>query len=137
MFDGTDYKLQGHKIEAKFQYDALNNNLIVSKPYGDSSPYDFIIDNGKKLLKIQVKSVKELEKEKYRKRYRCRITHKKGKKYSIKNIDILACYIIPLDIWYFIPISKATGIQANLYPYDEDSDGSYEKYKENWNILKT
>jgi hypothetical protein len=38
-------KLIGERAECAFMHQALERGLIVSKPFGDSAPYDFIIDN--------------------------------------------------------------------------------------------
>jgi hypothetical protein len=46
----------GHLTEQKCFVKCLEMGCMVSKPLFDSARYDFILDTGKKLLKIQVKS---------------------------------------------------------------------------------
>lgn len=138
MFNGVDFKIQGQKAEAKFQFDALVRDLIVSKPYGDNSTYDFITDFKGTLKRVQVKSVSV--KDKGTNRYRISATnsrHKSDCKYTKADIDIVACYIFDLDMWYLVPIEEISGAYINAYPDLKNSKGKYEIYKENWNILKT
>ena len=47
--------------ELKVLTELVSKGYIVSQPYGDNAPYDFIIDTNEKLLKIQVKTSNDLE----------------------------------------------------------------------------
>lgn len=47
--------IKGMKAEALVALRALDKGYIVSKPLTDYSRYDFILDDGKKLVKAQVK----------------------------------------------------------------------------------
>jgi DNA-binding sugar fermentation-stimulating protein len=49
-------KLAGDLAEIAFLYRALGRALIVSKPYGDNARYDFVVDNGTRSCRVQVKS---------------------------------------------------------------------------------
>ena len=49
-------QLQGALIEQKCFLKCIKKGYIVSKPLFDNARYDFILDTGEKLLKIQVKS---------------------------------------------------------------------------------
>jgi len=49
-------KCRGELAELAFLHQATSRGLKVSKPYGDSGRYDFIVDTGRRLCKIQVKS---------------------------------------------------------------------------------
>ena len=55
-------KLVGEQAECAFLYQAIKRGLVVSKPYGDSAPYDFIVDSGpyqgkpSRLWRVQVRS---------------------------------------------------------------------------------
>lgn len=48
-------KSKGAIAELKVQIAAHEKNFTVSKPISDYLPYDLIIDNGKKLLRTQIK----------------------------------------------------------------------------------
>ena len=45
-------KITGERSEAAFLPHALNLNLAIAKPWGDSRRYDFIIDNGARLWRV-------------------------------------------------------------------------------------
>lgn len=51
-----DTQLQGALTEQKCFLKCIEKGYIVSKPLFDNARYDFILDTGEKLLKIQVKS---------------------------------------------------------------------------------
>ena len=47
------------------------------------------------------------------------------------EVDIVACYAIPIDTWWLIPREIVTGKTIKLY--DEPSTRSrYKKYQNNW-----
>ncbi|MGA9967535.1 MAG: hypothetical protein WBQ10_20220, partial [Terriglobales bacterium] len=56
--------------------------------------------------------------------------------YTEDEIDFLAVYIVPLDIWYVIPVKAFTPRKClRFYPEDEGSLGRYEKYREAWWLM--
>jgi hypothetical protein len=48
-------KVTGERSEAAFLHKAAELGFGVAKPWGDSRRYDFILDNGSCLLRVQVK----------------------------------------------------------------------------------
>ena len=46
----------GELSELEFLIRATKEGLIVSRPFGENQRYDFIVDNGKRRFRIQVKS---------------------------------------------------------------------------------
>ncbi|PYV58682.1 MAG: hypothetical protein DMG91_03215 [Acidobacteria bacterium] len=48
-------KRTGELSEAAFLHKAVAEGFGVAKPWGDSERYDFILDNGDRLLRVQVK----------------------------------------------------------------------------------
>ena len=49
-------KDKGNIGEAVFMAEMIKQGCIVSKPFGDNARYDFILDTGKKLIRIQIKT---------------------------------------------------------------------------------
>jgi hypothetical protein len=49
-------KWMGEVAESAFLWKAMQLGLLVAKPWGDSARYDFIVDSGGGLLRVQVKS---------------------------------------------------------------------------------
>lgn len=130
-------KSLGQLVEAKFQYLALEKGFGVAKPYGDNSKYDFILDVEGKLLKVQIKSTSKSRGDKSYQVKACYGTKTTKTKYTKNDIDFLIAYIIGVDIWYIVPVSEISSPCLDLFPYRIGTKSKYEKYKENWNILKT
>ncbi len=49
-------KLRGEWAEVRFLARAHELGLHVAKPYGDCLPYDFIVEYGGRMYRVQVKS---------------------------------------------------------------------------------
>ena len=130
-------KTQGEISELRFYLRAFEHGFIVSKPFGDNARYDFIVDSGNRLSRVQIKSVSVIDTTRRTNKYRINATHggKEKHKYLPEECDILAAYVIPEDTWYIIPISKITGASVNLYPHRGGSIGNYEGHREGWGIF--
>ena len=50
------FKQRGELAEMAFTLKAAGLGFGVAKPYGDSESYDFILDSGVRLWRVQVKS---------------------------------------------------------------------------------
>jgi hypothetical protein len=108
----------------------IKRNLKVSKPIGVYS-YDLLVDNDSKIFKVQVKLTEAFTKRKdTRKVYRISICkgNKTKVRYSQEEVDIFACFIADLGVWYFIPNSEDLPKNLALYTHIENSK---EKYFEN------
>ncbi len=53
---GLTRKRRGEMAEAAFLHKASRLGFGVAKPWGDSDPYDLIVDSGRRLWRVQVKS---------------------------------------------------------------------------------
>jgi len=72
-------------------------------PYGDSARYDFAIEYQGRFLRVQVKSTKY-------KRFGSYICHTTSNQpYRANQIDFIAAYVIPLDVWYILPTAALQG----------------------------
>lgn len=134
-------KRMGELAELAFMYRVASEGIGVAKPYGDSHPYDFLVQHGRRLARVQVKS--------------CFSTRRKGRMgflitahdrinrggvaYSLEDIDFITAYIAPHQAWYVIPIEALKGsIAIRLYPQRrrKPTGGLYEVYREAWHLLK-
>jgi hypothetical protein len=82
-------KITGERSEAAFLARALHLDLAIAKPWGDSRRYDFIIDNGGRLWRVQTKCTESLRAD----AYETRATYTVGKTravYTRADIDFLA-----------------------------------------------
>lgn len=124
-------KNQGNNAELRFML--LNHELgyIVSKPFGDNAKYDLIVDNGIKLERVQVKSTSRKDKSGGMDCYNCLVCSGRDSKqqYSEQDVDCIAIYIIPEDVWYKIPVNEIKGKTVKLYPHRIPRKSTYEKYK--------
>lgn len=102
----------------------------ISKPFGDRCKYDFIIDMGGELKRIQVKGTgfRDIQKGDS---YSCIIGNGSAvkKKYTKDEIDYFAIYVIPQDSWYMIPVEEVNSVSINLYPHRVSKTNMFEKYK--------
>ena len=102
-------KRQGEWAELAFMTKAARMGWNVARIFGDSTPYDIIIERDGLMLRIQVKSVLT-ERHKAYPILTGRIRKHRTKAYKKGDFDFLAAYIIPLGTWYLIPISRIAGI---------------------------
>lgn len=123
----------GELAQAEFIRAALRRGLKVSEPFGDNTKYDFIIDNGSKLLRIQVKSTATyLEKKDC---YQVSTSYGRDRKslYTHRDIDFFACYLEPLEQWYLIPVYSINTPTIRIF---QNSDSSkFTPFKEAWELL--
>ena len=86
----------------------VNLGYTVSQPYGDNAPYDFILDNGKKLLKIQVKTAEKRQNNSLRISLSKRTGSKrlKRQKYHNLKIDGVIAYSKTNNEFYYINLHK-------------------------------
>ena len=125
----------GDLAELQFAKECLKRNILCSKPVSNSYPYDFITDSGT-LKRVQVKASNNFKTR--NKEYTINLKRSgKAIAYNSAQVDILAIYLYSLNIWYFIPsfeIDQKTCIALN--PTVLNTTNKYEKYRENWNLLK-
>jgi hypothetical protein len=131
-------KREGELAESAFLHKALEMGLKVSKPFGDSERYDFIVDNGRKRWRVQVRSTRTLLHGNMYSVVACFKTHhRRGAvqqvPYTDEEIDFLAVQIVPEKTWYLVPVAALHGrLRLYLYSKDHRKPGPEAKYKEAW-----
>jgi antitoxin (DNA-binding transcriptional repressor) of toxin-antitoxin stability system len=127
---------QGDLGEAAFVYKAISLGLVVAKPHGNMHPYDFIVDGGGGLWRIQVKSCAGLSGESYKVHIRRR---KDGASipYTESEIDFVVAYIIPEQTCYILPIREMLGrTNISFRPREFSGLDAYAHYREAWHLLR-
>ncbi len=135
---------KGVTSELWFQAKAYEAGYNVSKPYGEHVPYDFIVEHNGHMSRVQVKSVST---ESTTPNVYCIVTHHglDGRlNYTDREADFVAAHIVPLDIWYIIPIANIAGRKSirlhpdPLFPMlnPNAKTEEYEHFKEAWSIMK-
>jgi hypothetical protein len=131
------HKLRGEWAELRFMTRAAEHGLTVSKPWGDSAPYDLMVEHHGQVLRIQVKSTTCMRDN----CYKCHVASN-GVPYPKDSLDFIAAAacpersrrIIPADTWYIVPVT-AVGSQAHLLLAPHRKNSKYDRYKEAWHLL--
>ena len=121
-------KQRGEMAEAAFLAKTTNLRFRVSKPWGESSRYDLIVDNGRKLLRVHVKSAHRAGE------YGGYTFHAHGnttRGYKASEIDLLVAYIVPVDAWYVFPVEEFRKYKSmKLFPASRRRGSKFEKFRE-------
>ncbi|MGH9651377.1 MAG: group I intron-associated PD-(D/E)XK endonuclease [Terriglobales bacterium] len=133
-------KKQGEWAELAFMTRAAALGLNVSKPWGDSARYDFIVEFRGRIFRVQVKSTARPHRQRSRPTRAYCINSATGSNrqltYTRADADFLAAYIVPEDLWYIIPVRAILGRRTlRLSPHHPRRRGRYEKYQEAWSLL--
>jgi hypothetical protein len=130
-------KRTGELSEAAFLLKAKRLGFNVAKPWGDSERYDFILDNGQRLWRAQIKCTEALRAHGYD--IQSIYVDQTGRKtaYTTADIDVLIAHIVPLDVWYVLPAEAfACSRSLRLYPDDSCKRARFEHYREAWHLLQ-
>ncbi len=128
------FKQRGEWVELKFITEAIARGFHVILPYGQSMRYDLVIERDARFGRVQVKSTDCLMDD----GYRCTLaTHNGRLQYSAEQIDFLAAYVLPVDVWYIFPAEAiANRNVAMLYPHRKPAQGGmFEKFRDAWHLL--
>ena len=129
-------KWMGELWELDFLRKALGMGMLVSKPWGDSYRYDFIVDTGGVRWRVQVRAT---ESRFGARGYAVHASVYVGQKIvglTAKDIDVIVAYIASRDIWYVVPV-KAFVPRKNLWFYPDGSKkgARFEKYRDAWWVM--
>jgi hypothetical protein len=123
-------KQRGEWAESVFMAKAHERGLPVSKPWGDSWPYDFVVGTTGRFVSVQVKSTLNRPVS----GYVCTVQSHHGP-YAAGSFDFVAAYVIPKDTWYIIPAAVMQGMKwVTLQP--DSPSSKYEPYREAWHLLR-
>ena len=135
------FKERGEWVELQFMAAAAQRCFAVSKPWGDMQAYDVGVEQEENYLRVQVKSTTMRSGA----GYLCQFhpNHLKKRDYSLDQIDVFAAYVIPENTWYLIPAVLLLGERRRsiaalcpLTPPKKMACYCYERYRENWDVLK-
>ena len=129
-------KRKGEFAELAFALKATELGFSVSKPFGDSESFDFILGERGRLIRNQVKSA-FTSADSWG--YPINLVHNQSTAhYSPDEVDFIVAYVAPFDAWYIIPIAEVHGSNSiRLYPRGNRRGGPacLEKYREAWDQL--
>jgi hypothetical protein len=122
-------KKRGEWAELVFAMRAIERGLSLARPWGESSGYDFTVDQGGRIVRVQVKSTISRQGNGYWRTLKdSKGPYKKG------TFEFVAAYVIPEDVWFVIPEKIVRGMWGvGLYPKLERA--KYREYQEAWHLL--
>jgi hypothetical protein len=128
----------GEIAEAAFLHKVINLGFGVAKPWGNSERYDFILDNGQRLWRVQLKCSEVLRPfGGYDIQPMYGVYGKSRRVYTADDIDVLIAYITPVDAWYVLPIELIYGRKSlRFYPTGGCKRPRFEHYREAWHLLR-
>jgi hypothetical protein len=117
-------KRKGEAIEAAFLAKVCKLRIPVCKPWGDSERYDFVVDWGKGFWSVQVKGASTQEGLIY-----TASAGRTGKVFTKDDMDFVVVHIVPLDVWYVVPVEIAEG-SSSVWFNPKSTRSRFEKYRE-------
>lgn len=129
-------KQRGELAEMMFMVKAAQKGFATAKPYGDSRRYDFIVDTGRRLWRVQVKSSSKLCRGAY---HVSANRHSSGRTmaYRASEIDLVIAYVVPEDAWFVIPVEAfAPRKSLRLYPRGDPRGTMYGRFREAWGLMR-
>jgi len=126
--------LQGELGELAFMHKATSLGFAVALPYGHLHRYDFMLEGGRNLWRVQVKTSTCLVRGFYR---LCVYNYNSRTAYAESEIDFVAVYIIPEDTWYILPVREVVGrTSLRFRPKGYRRLDLYAHYREAWDLLR-
>jgi hypothetical protein len=126
-------KERGEWAELYFMMQAVGRGMKVLRLFGESGRYDVGVENGRRVLRVQVKSTI------YRRRGDCYSLNVMGpqrKKYAPGSVDFFAILLIPIDDWYIIPFEVMGRTNLSIHFTPESARQKYGEYREAWHLLR-
>jgi hypothetical protein len=123
-------KRRGEWAEMCFALRAMEEGLVVSKPWGEMTHYDCIVEYQGHCVRVQVKSTTFKD----RGGYSCSMRGSQGP-YKSNAFDYVAAYVIPINSWYIVPERMVRG-QGSIAVYPTLAKCKYGPYREAWELLK-
>lgn len=130
-------KVRGELAETIFVSAAMRHGFRVCKPYGETAPYDFMVERDGEIRRVQVKSTDHWG------------SHRGGgyglhtafnpnvkrpdRLYTRRDLDFVAGYIFRRDTWYIIPVECIHATMVHVRP--GKGRGQFERFREAWHLL--
>lgn len=129
-------KQLGEVAEAEFIAKAVGMGFVVAKPWGDSEPYDFIVNPKKSFYfwRVQLKSAHTVGAD-----GGCSFRAHDGeqKSYTAEDIDALVAYARPMNAWYVMPVRVVEELKSlMLYPESRRLRSRFERWRERWEVFR-
>ena len=128
-----DCKERGEWAEIYFMMLAAGLGMKVLRLFGQTGRYDVGVEDGGRLLRVQVKSTI------YKRRngeYSLNVMGPRRQKYEPGTVDYFAILLIPLDWWYILPFEVMGRTNSSIHFTPTGKRQKYGEYREAWHLLK-
>ena len=133
---GSAKPKEGEQGELDFLSKASSLGFAVSLPYGHMQRYDFVVDSGKNIWRVQVKTTNHMLNGLYLVGMHHR-ANRRVRAYTASEIDFVAVYILPEKTWYILPVREVTEHRSLLFrPKGYTRRDPYAHYREAWHLLR-
>jgi PD-(D/E)XK nuclease superfamily protein len=126
-------KERGEWAELYFMMMVVGLGMKVLRLFGESGRYDVGVENGARVLRVQVKSTI------YKRRggeYSLNVLGPQRQKYAPGSVDFFAILLIPIDDWYIIPFEVIGRTNTSIHFTPESVRQKYGEYREAWHLLR-
>ena len=134
--NGSARPKEGEQGELAFLSKASSLGFALSLPYGHMRRYDFLVDSGGNIWRVQVKTTKHM----LNGLYLVGVHHRANRSahtYTASEIDFVAVYILPEKTWYILPVREVTEHRSLLFrPKGYARRDPYAHYREAWHLLR-
>ena len=138
----SDTKLCSDIAESAVVTELLKRGFRVLRPIGDRLPYDLAIDQGHRLLRLQVKSAwYDSAKGLYTvdaRRTKTNRHHMRRARYTVKDFDFAILHIPRENVYYIMPIAAFTAYRSGISLVEgqkrQRKPRSW-RYRERWDLL--
>ena len=128
-----NHKLRGEWAELVFMARVKELGFGLVRPWGESSRYDVGVEWEERYMRVQVKSTIY----KVGHSYVCNTRPDNDKRpYTVRQIDFLAAYVIPVNVWYIVPARVVTRLKGNIWLSPQKSGHKYEAFMEAWELFR-
>ena len=126
--------LNGAVYEAEFQAEALRRGFVTHLPCVPVA-WDYIVTCPRGILKVQVKGTCQAAHDADG-TYKVMTSTGRGPKRRVNSdVDVIACWVDPLRVWYLLPSNTDIPICIRLYAGAKRSSSKHQKYRENWSLF--
>jgi hypothetical protein len=126
---------RGDLGEAAFLHKATSLGFMVARPWRNIYRYDFIVEGGQNLWRVQVKTTSYILGGLYRLGV-CHRSKRGAEVYEASELDFVVAYVFPEESWYVLPVREVVGrTTLSLCPKGYPHLDRYAHYREAWHLL--
>jgi hypothetical protein len=117
--------------EYAFASECLRRGFVIAFPCLEALSYDYVLDNGSKLYRVQVKATTLFNK--HRGYWQVTVARASGD-YSKHAYDVLVIHVPQQGLFYIIPKYRVRARTIRLYP--ENPACLWAKHLQNWTVFE-